>query len=80
MKQAVSRKEDANKVMCPNNSEDNKRKYRSMKNKAKKAVSKAIREKADEAFAELKMCPNWMFRMVKGLKTDSMEVVGGRYM
>ena len=26
---------------------------------------------------ELKNCPNWMFRLVIGLKTDSKEVEGG---
>ena len=42
-----------------------------MKNKAKKAVSKAMREKTEEPRIELKNCPNGMFRLVKGLKTDS---------
>ena len=31
-----------------------------MKNKVKEAVSKAIREKAEEALTELKNSPNWM--------------------
>ena len=38
--------------MCQNNTEENKRRYKSMKNKAKKAVSKSIRELAEEAFTE----------------------------
>ena len=49
-----------------------------MKNKAKKAASKAMREKAEEALTELQNYPNGMFRLVKGLKTDSKEVEGGR--
>ena len=44
IKEAVSRKKDAHKAMCQNNTEENKIKYKSMKNKAKKAVSKAIGE------------------------------------
>ena len=48
-----------------------------MKNKAMKAVSKAMREKTDESLSELKNCPNWMFRLVIGLKTDSKKVDGG---
>ena len=36
-----------------------------------------MREKAEEALAELQYCPNGMFRLVKGLKTDSKEVEGG---
>ena len=45
-----------------------------MKNKA---VSKATREKAEEALTKLHYCLNGMFRLVKGLKTDSKEVEGG---
>ena len=33
-----------------------------MKNKAKKAVSKAMREKAEEMLTELRNCPNGMLR------------------
>ena len=39
MKESVSMKNDAHKVTCWNNTEENKRRYKSMKNKAKKAVS-----------------------------------------
>ena len=49
MKEAVSRKTDAYKVMCQNNTEENKRRYQSVKNKT---VSKAMREKAVEALTE----------------------------
>ena len=49
-----------------------------MQNIANKAVSKAMRGKAEEAIAELQNCPNGIFRLVKGLKTDSKEVEGGR--
>ena len=54
--------------------------YKSMKNKAKKAVSMAIKEKAEEAHTELKHCPNRMFRLVIRLRTDSKDVEGGRCM
>ena len=47
-----------------------------MKNKAKKAVSKAMRVKAEEELTELQRCPNGMLRVVKGLKTGSKEVEG----
>ena len=47
-----------------------------MKNKANKAVSKAMREKAEEALTELPNGQNVMLRLVKGLKTDSKEVEG----
>ena len=45
-----------------------------------KAVSKTMREKAEEALTESNNCPNGMFRLAKGLKTDSKEVDGGRCM
>ena len=37
-----------------------------------------MRDKAEEAFTELRHCQNEIFRLVKGLKTDSKEVEGGR--
>ena len=42
-----------------------------MKNKANKAVSKAMREKAEEVHTELQNCPNGMLRLAKVLKTGS---------
>ena len=39
-----------------------------------------MREKAEEALTELQNYPNGMLRLVKGLKTDSKEVDGGRCM
>ena len=39
-----------------------------------------MREKADEALTEIQNWPNGMFRLAKGLKTDSKDVDGGRCM
>ena len=39
-----------------------------------------MREKAEEELTELRNFPRWMFRLVKGLKTDSKEGEGGRSM
>ena len=66
--------------MCHSSAEENKSRYKGIKNKANEAVSKAMREKAEEALTELQNCPNLMFWLVKGLKTDSNEVDGGRCM
>ena len=57
VKEAVSRKKDAHRAMCQNNAVEKKRRYRSMKNKAKKAVSRAIRERAEEVLTELIKLP-----------------------
>ena len=65
MKEAVSRKKEAHKAMCQNSTEENKSRYKSMKSKAKKAVSKAMREKAEEVLTELQKCPYGMLRLVK---------------
>ena len=48
VKEAVLRKNVAHKAMCRNNTEENNRQYERMKNKIMKAVSKAMREKAEE--------------------------------
>ena len=50
VKDAASRRKDGHKTMCQNSTEENKRRYKSIKNESKKAV----REKAEEANAELK--------------------------
>ena len=75
--EAISRRNEAHTAMCQNRIENNRR-HRNMKNKARKAASKAMREKAEEALTELRNFPNGMLRLVKGLKTDSNELVGGR--
>ena len=41
-----------------------------------KAVSKATRAKVEDALTELINCWNGIFRLVKGLKTNSKEVEG----
>ena len=51
-----------------------------MINKVSKAVSKATREKAEEALTELQYCPYGMLRLANRLKTDSKEVEGERCM
>ena len=52
VKGVVSRGKNAHKAMCQNNTEENKRRYESRKIKAEKAVSKAMREKAEEVLTE----------------------------
>ena len=48
-----------------------------MKNKAKKAVSRAMTELAEEVLTEFKNCPNDMLSLVKGLMIFYDEVEGG---
>ena len=42
VKEAISRKKDAHKAMFWNSAEGNKQRYESMKNRAKKTVSRAM--------------------------------------
>ena len=58
---------EAQKAMCRNSTEENYRRY---EGNEKKAVSKAMREKAEEELSELKNWQNGMFMLVKWLKTD----------
>ena len=74
MKEAVSRKNEVQKAIYQNSTEENKRRYISMKNKANKAVSKAMRYKVEEALTELLNCQNLRFSLVRGPKNDSKEV------
>ena len=46
-------------MMCQNTTDENKRRYEGMKNKARKAVSKVLREKAEEVLTELQNLPKW---------------------
>ena len=55
MKEAISRNKDAHWVMCRNSTEANKRRYEGVKNRPRKAVSKAIRDKAEEALTGLEI-------------------------
>ena len=57
VKEAVSKKEEAHKAMYQNSTEGNKWRHKSMKNKANKAVSKAMIEKGEEALTKLQNCP-----------------------
>ena len=61
--EAVLGKKEAHKAMFRNSSEENKRRYVSLNNKARKAVSKVMWEKAEEAITELHDCPYGMFRL-----------------
>ena len=74
VKEALLRMKEAHRAMCKNSTEENKRRYKSLKNKAKTAVSKALREKSEEALTELQNSPYWIFRLVKGPITDSKNV------
>ena len=80
MKDAVSRKIEAHKAMCQNSTEVNKRRYKSLLNEARKAVSKAMKEKDCRGANECQNCKYGMVRLVKGLKSCCKEFEGGMCM
>ena len=70
------RKKDVHKMVYQNSTEENKM-CKGMKNKAKTAVSKAMREKAEDPLTEIQNFQNGMLRIVNRLKTDK-EIEGER--
>ena len=78
MKEAILQQKLAHKAKCMNSNDENKNRYESMKNKAKKVISKPMREKAEEVITELKNCQNGM--LVKGLMIDNNKIEAGRCM
>ena len=46
------------KVTCWNNTEENKNRHGGMKNRANKAISREMGEKAEERHTELRNCQN----------------------
>ena len=60
----MSRKNDMHKAMCGHSTEENNNSYKSMRNKARKSVSKAMREMAEEELRGLKNCLGGMFGLL----------------
>ena len=76
----IARKKDAHKEMCKSRTEANKARYKNMKNRAKKVVTKAMKEAAERELRELSEHPNKVFKLVKSIKKDGKDVEGGRCM
>ena len=79
-KEVIARKKDAHKEMCKSRTEANKARYKNMKNRAKKVVTKAMKEAAERELRELSEHPNKVFKLVKSMKKDGKDVEGGRCM
>ena len=57
VKEEVSRKKDEHRTMCRHSTEENKRRYKGMKNKARKQFQKQEERRLKRRL--LKNCPNW---------------------
>ena len=66
--------------MCSNSCEENRNEYKSPRNKAKKSVSKPMREKGEEELIKFINGQNGMFGVEKLFQVDSNGVDGGRCM
>ena len=62
--------------MTMNPTEETQNEYRRLKKAAKKAIGRAMKEV--RKINELGRNPNNVFRLVKKMKIESMDVVGGR--
>ena len=51
-----------------------------MENRARKVVTKAMKEAAEPELRELSEHPNKVFKLVKSMKKDGKDVERGRYM
>ena len=53
VKEAIARKKDAYKELCKNGTDENKARYKNMKNRAKKMVAKAMKEEVEKGLREV---------------------------
>ena len=74
------RKKEAYKEMTNNPTEETRNEYWRLKKATKKAVTRAMKEEAVREINEIGRNPNNVFRLVKEMKIESTDVVGGRCM
>ena len=74
MKEAVARKRAAYKELCKNSSDENKTRYKTMKNQTKKVVARAMRRETEKQLKGLEEKPNGVFKLVKCMKKDGKDV------
>ena len=67
VKEAIARK-DVHKEMCKRGTEGNKARYKNMKNRTMKVVTKAMKEVAEWELREVSEHPNKVFKLVKTMK------------
>ena len=65
MKEAIQQKKVAYKKMCENQSEENKARYKNIKNRTKKAIADSKRKEAEKELTKLNEKSNNIFTLVK---------------
>ena len=80
MKEAIQQKKVAYNKMCKNQSEENKAKYKNIKNRTKKVVANAMRKEAEKELTKSNKKPNNIFTLVKFMKKDGKDIERDRCM
>ena len=80
MKEEIQQKKVAYKKMCKNQSEENKAKYKNIKNRTKKVVANSMRKEAEKKLTKMNKKLNNNFTLVKFMKKDGKDIEGGRCM
>ena len=78
VKKATQRKKGADKKMCQNWSEENKARYKNIKNPTKKVVANSTKKEAKKKLTKLNKKP--IFTLMKFMKKDGKDIQGGRCM
>ena len=79
VKEAIQQKKVIYKKMCENRSEENKTRYKNIKNQTEKVVANSTRKEADRVNI-LNEKPNNIFTLVQFMKKDGKDIEGGRCM
>ena len=66
--------------MCKNRLEENKAKYKNIKNQTKKMVANSMKKEAEKELTKLNKKPNNIFTLVKFIKSDGKDIKEGRCM
>ena len=74
MKEAIQQNKMANKKMCKNRSEENKARYKNIKNRTKNVVANSIRKEAEKNLTKLNKKQNTIFTLVKFMKKDGKDI------
>ena len=78
VKKAIQQNKVAYKKMCKNRLEENKAKYKNIKNRTKKMVANSTKKEAEKELTKLKKKPQNIFTPVKFIKPDGKDIEGGR--
>ena len=80
VREAIQQKKVAYKKMCKSRSQENKARYKNIKNRTKKVVANSMRKEDEKELTKLNKKPNSIFTLVKFMKKDGKDIEGGRCM